>query len=133
VDRQYVRFTRRDVREATEWGDTQLKVHMKRLEDLEYLLVHRTRGPLVHYELRYGGEGKDGRPFLLGLDAYDRERPGRVGPWSALGRGPVGPRSAAGRIEESATKSEKRTQNGAVLHPPSEIMTAVTEASERVS
>ena len=31
------RFTRRDVREATRWGDTQLKVHLARLVELEYV------------------------------------------------------------------------------------------------
>ena len=41
VDRDDFRFTRRDVREFTAWGNTQLKVHLKRLEELEYLIVHR--------------------------------------------------------------------------------------------
>ena len=29
------------VREHTRWGDTQLKLHLARLVELEYLLVHR--------------------------------------------------------------------------------------------
>jgi hypothetical protein len=29
------------VREATGWGDTQLKIHLGRLTDLQYLLLHR--------------------------------------------------------------------------------------------
>ena len=37
------RFTRRDVREATGWSDTQLKVHLTRLVELEYLTVTRPR------------------------------------------------------------------------------------------
>jgi site-specific recombinase XerC len=37
------RFTRRQVREALGWGDTQLKVHLGRLTELEYLVAHRGR------------------------------------------------------------------------------------------
>ena len=35
------RFTRRTVRQYTRWGDTQLRVHLRRLEEMEYLLVRR--------------------------------------------------------------------------------------------
>jgi len=35
------RFSRRQVRDLTGWGDTQLKVHLARLAELEYLLVAR--------------------------------------------------------------------------------------------
>ena len=38
-----VRFTRRDVREATHWSDGQLKIHCTRLTEMEYLLVHGGR------------------------------------------------------------------------------------------
>jgi DNA primase len=31
-----VRFTRRDIREFTDWGNTQLKIHCQRLEEMEY-------------------------------------------------------------------------------------------------
>jgi hypothetical protein len=36
-----VRFTRRDIREFTDSGDIQLKVHCQRLEAMEYLLIQR--------------------------------------------------------------------------------------------
>jgi len=62
------RFSRRDVREATGWSDTQLRVHLGRLTDLEYLLVHRGgRGASFVYELTYQGEGEAGERFLPGL------------------------------------------------------------------
>ncbi len=45
------RFTRRFVREALGWGDTQLRVHLLRLVELEYLLVHNgSRGRSFVYE-----------------------------------------------------------------------------------
>jgi DNA primase len=47
------RFTRRTVREYTRWGDTQLRQHLKRLEEMEYLIVRRggNQGQLVVYQL----------------------------------------------------------------------------------
>ena len=52
MERSDYRFSRRDVREATGWGDTQLKIHLHRLEELEYLLIHRGgRGQSFVYEL----------------------------------------------------------------------------------
>ncbi|MFN4162881.1 MAG: hypothetical protein ACK4FW_13100, partial [Stenotrophomonas sp.] len=102
-----LRFTRREVREATGWGDTQLKVHLRRLEELEYLLTRREGTRLV-YELAWGGEGRDGSPFVMGLiDAqalaesgpspdqtantwrYDGERAGQTGDRAGSGRPPV--------------------------------------------
>jgi DNA primase len=71
-----VRFTRREVREATGWGDTQLRVHLARLEELEYVLTRREAGRVV-YELAWDGEGQAGEPFVMGLiDVSDLEQPG---------------------------------------------------------
>jgi DNA primase catalytic core len=73
-----VRFSRRQVREATGWSHTQLHMHLKRLEDLEYLLVHRgTRGQSYVYELLWNGEGARGEAFVMGL--LDVERLGAAG------------------------------------------------------
>jgi DNA primase len=66
--RQDFRFSRRQVRERTGWSHTQTHVHLERLVELEYVLVHRGRqGQSFEYELLYHGEGHDGRPFLAGL------------------------------------------------------------------
>jgi DNA primase catalytic core len=68
IAREELRFSRRDVRRFTGWGDTQLRIHLDRLVSLEYLLVHRGgRGQSFVYELLYAGEGKDGSSFLPGL------------------------------------------------------------------
>lgn len=47
------RFTRRTVRQHTRWGDTQLRVHLRRLEEMEYLVVRRGGpGQTFVYQLR---------------------------------------------------------------------------------
>jgi hypothetical protein len=62
-----VRFTRKDLRAVTGWGDTQLRVHLDRLLSLEYLLAHREgAGGRFAYELLYDGDA-DGGTHLAGL------------------------------------------------------------------
>ncbi|MFC4932717.1 toprim domain-containing protein [Massilia sp. GCM10023247] len=103
LPRKEIRFSRKDVRAATGWGDTQLKIHLGRLAELEYLLVHRAeRGQGYVYELLYDGDGSRA-PHLFGLlDAaalggYDGERSGSRKAWSASGRAEVGAVSVPGR------------------------------------
>ncbi|MCB1042719.1 MAG: toprim domain-containing protein [Acidobacteria bacterium] len=68
IEASEVRFTRRDVRRHCGWTDYQVRSHMKKLMDLEYVITHRgTRGQTFVYELVYRGEGTNGEPFLLGL------------------------------------------------------------------
>jgi hypothetical protein len=102
IDRTAYRFTRKTVREATGWGDTQLKVHLQRLVELEYLLVHGGRGQHV-YELVYDGQGQAGERFLTGLlDPEKLRRSGQNGERSGSGRSLVGPESVGGRGDEPA-------------------------------
>ena len=62
------RFTQRDARAFTGWSQFQVKAHLARLADLEYVLVHRGgRGQSFVYELLYEGQGRNGKPFLMGL------------------------------------------------------------------
>jgi DNA primase len=61
-------FSRRNVRSWTQWGNTVLKKHLARLEEMEYLLVHRGgRGQSFVYELIFDGAAEDGRVVLPGL------------------------------------------------------------------
>jgi hypothetical protein len=54
IERSQCRFSRRMLREAVHWGDTQLRVHLERLLELEYLLAHREGpGGKYVYELVY--------------------------------------------------------------------------------
>ena len=107
-----IRLSRWDIRKATGWGDTQLKLHLRRLVEMEYLVIHRGgRGLTYEYELLYRGEGEGGGRFLLGLlgveelrkkahgPTYDVERAGVNGHRAGSGRGSVGPRSGGGRGE----------------------------------
>jgi hypothetical protein len=68
VEQSAVTLTRRQIREYTGMGDTQLRVHLFRLVELEYMLVHRgRRGQNYVYELLYQGEGACGGRFMMGL------------------------------------------------------------------
>jgi hypothetical protein len=54
VENNEYRFTRRTVRQYTRWGDTQLRLHLRRLEEMEYLIVRRGGpGQTFVYQLRF--------------------------------------------------------------------------------
>lgn len=68
MDRSDYRFTRREVRESTGWSYDQVRVHLGRLVELEYVLVHQGgRGQSFVYELLYEAGGEEGAPVLPGL------------------------------------------------------------------
>jgi DNA primase len=97
------RFSRRQVRDWIGWGNTQLKIHLGRLEDFEYLAIHRSPHQVqgYFYELLYDGKGGDGGRFLPGLidlpPEYDENRSGQKGHRSGAGRPEVGGWSGSGR------------------------------------
>ncbi len=144
IERADFRFTRREVRESTGWGDTQLKIHLSRLTDLEYLIVHRdgkTRRQV--YELLYTtGDGDRALPGLIdvavlrtgetpGYDAhrsgFSTPRSGQNGHRSGSGRPTVGPRSGGSRGEKMAPSpgdfragGESGPEEGKIVNTPSE-------------
>lgn len=66
--RSLMRFTQRELRESLGWSDFQVRKHLARLVQLEYVLTHRSgQGNQRQYELLYDGQGRDGEKFLLGL------------------------------------------------------------------
>ena len=68
IGQQQLRFSRREVLDVTGWSYPQVRKHIDRLVDYEYLLVHRgRRGQSFVYELLWQGEGVSGEPFLMGL------------------------------------------------------------------
>jgi hypothetical protein len=110
MKRDEFRFTRKQVREMTRWGDTQLKLYFARLVELEYLIAHvNGRRQATEYELLYDGCG-DEQPHLMGLLdpatldnklGNDSEWSDKNSEWSASGRGAVGMQSGCGRIEQT--------------------------------
>jgi len=126
ITRAAFRFGRRDVREFTGWSDTPLKIHMARLVEMEFLILHRGRGQSFVYELIYDGQGKDGAPFCMGLidpatleQPYDgdrswqnADRSGSEGSRSGSGPGAVRPRSGGGPgVDSSATPTTPTASN----------------------
>jgi len=118
IDQRDYRFSRRDVREATGWGNTQLKVHLRRLEEMEYLLVHRGgRGQSFVYELFYHGEGEQGDLFLPGLIDpgnldYDDKKSGPNEKKAGPSRPQVGGKSGAGRAGENGANVDATGADG---------------------
>jgi DNA primase catalytic core len=96
IERSEYRFSRRDVREFSAWSDSQLKRHLARLEELEYLIVHRGgRGQSFVYELFFERKTDAARPALPGLECeYDGNKSGFEGQKS--GPGPAQVRGVSG-------------------------------------
>jgi len=114
IARSEIRFTRRQLREIAELSDSQLKVHLARLVELEYLLMHRAeRGQGHVYELIYDGDGRS-KPHLSGLidaqslGAYicDAQRPGVKDERPGPGRGVAGARPVGGRTAQTNGTSD---------------------------
>jgi DNA primase catalytic core len=111
IERADYRFSRRDVREFTKWSDSQLKRHLHRLEELEYLIVHRGgRGQSMVYELFFESQGTNRQPFLPGLidpdagknHSYDTKKSGLEGEKSGPSLAQVRGVSGGGAGEERA-------------------------------
>lgn len=129
ISRAQHRFSRRAVREYTRWGDTQLKIHLARLTELEYLLVHRGgRGQSFEYELLFDGETNTDTPHASGLidiatltRDYDAERSGCGAPQSDAGRASVGALSGDSQLAISPARPDKTRSDHE--SPPSEPKT----------
>lgn len=68
IDRDQCVFTRRDARTFTGWSNTQLKIHLDRLEDFEYIAALRgMRGSSYEYQILFDGDAESEKPQLIGL------------------------------------------------------------------
>jgi DNA primase catalytic core len=75
IERMDYRFTRATVRQFSGWSDSQLKTHLHRLEELEYVALHRgAPGQSFVYALNFEMD-ESGRPVLPGL-SYGAKRSG---------------------------------------------------------
>jgi len=115
------RFSRKTIRDKTGWSDNQLKVHCKRLEDMEYLLVHRGgRGQSLEYELLYDGDIKNDQPQLMGLietdklkkHHYDKKKLGVKNKKLASSCAQVAPKLAPGSGDKDTVKAPQDKPNG---------------------
>ena len=106
------------MREFTGWSDYQVKIHIKQLEELEYLVpISGRRGQSFCYRLAWEGEGLDGERFLPGLVLVEelRRKAEVVGLLSEQGgpkTGVVGPPT---KLEGSSRAQVGPGQNG--QHP----------------
>jgi DNA primase len=74
VQKDY-RFSRREARAWSGWGETQVRVHLERLVRLEHVLIHRgSRGQSFVYELLHDGDMQESGPRLPGLIDTDALR-----------------------------------------------------------
>jgi hypothetical protein len=98
-------FTRKELRDATGLGDSQLKVHLARLVDLEHLAVTRA-GPATTYELVGAGDHlRPDRPVRNG------DRPVPEGDQPAIGRSVRAHRPVTGRLAEEEQKTSTNRED----------------------
>ena len=121
MERVDFRFSRRDVRHYTGWSDSQLKRHLHRLEELEYLLVHHGgRGQSFVYELVFERQPDSGKLVLPGLlEAeklsgcyYDAKKSGVEGEKSGPSLPQVWGVSGGGAAEESPALARRNGDLG---------------------
>jgi len=107
IERCDYRFSRRTVRHYTQAGDSVLKKHLHRLEELEYLIVHRGgRGQSFVYELDFELD-EHGNPVVPGLGCnYDKKKSHQNGQLSPSGHAQV-----AG-VAQVVTMEESRANTG---------------------
>lgn len=99
IEQRVYRFSRKTLRDYSGWGNTQLKIHLKRLEEMEYVLVQKSgKWKQFEYELLYPLNEESVTNTQTGFmdvaqlnkdDIRSGQNPNR----SASGRGVVGLRS----------------------------------------
>jgi len=108
TDRGDYRFSRRDIREFTDWSDGQLKIHCSRLSDMEYLIVHRGgRGLAIEYELAYDGVSNNNAHMMGLIDVkhlYDKQKSGQKAGKTVPSKGQVSPKLGSSQGSENSSK-----------------------------
>jgi len=109
IEQRDFRFSRKHIRDVTQWSDGQLKIHCRRLEEMEYLLVHRGgRGQSIEYELLYNGDIEDNnKALLMGLVDVeklmcDKKKSGLNGTKLGSSQPQVSPTSGLGKMLDGA-------------------------------
>jgi DNA primase catalytic core len=126
IEQSDFRFSRKSIREYSGMGNTQLKIHCQRLEEMEYLLVHRGgRGQSFVYELLYDKTDEDNSKHLMGLIdiqklKYDVKKSAQIDNWSASSRGQIGPKSGGSRTDKNTENHYKNRLNSLILEENAE-------------
>lgn len=115
IDAELCWFTRREVREFTGWSNTQLKVHLDRLEELEYIYPRRAgmRGSAYEYELLFDGDTDTAKPQLIGLIdleklGYDKKFTGGMAEFAGPKRPQNGAFTGSASVAEPSGKDASR-------------------------
>jgi hypothetical protein len=120
MQRADFRFSRKPVRDATGLSDTQLRLHLERLVQMEYLLVHRgQRGQSFEYELLYDGAGNNERAFVPGLIDLDTLKAAIDATTTKSSRGETGQFAGSTRPQRGANAVGSR--DGKLPAKPSSI------------
>jgi DNA primase catalytic core len=135
------RFLAREARDAIGLGPTQVKLHLHRLVELEYVLVHRApRGQGVSYELVYtAAEHTADATIFSGLrdvealtnTTYDGERSDLNAERSGVGRPVVGGRPGDGRAEQPACIVRAETDLASVVSVAADLRVQGTRRDPR--
>lgn len=140
VKHSEVRFSRRDIREYSGFGHTQCRIHLDRLVEMEYLLVHRgCRGANFVYELVYRDTGRSGlfMPGLIDVAALGNTAttaswrgadPELAGGWRGQSGGMAAPpphtentvkqAASASQTEQSSNRTSVERMNGQSYRKP---------------
>jgi DNA primase catalytic core len=128
IDPELCWFTRREVREFTGWSNTQLKVHLDRLEELEYIFPRRAgmRGSAYEYELLFDGDTETAKPQLIGLIdlqklGYDEKFTGWMAKFTGSKRPQNGAFTGSSLAADASGKAKSRrsspkTKNAQAAH-----------------
>ncbi len=109
IKRADFRFSRKPVRAATGLSDTQLRLHLERLVQMEYLLVHRgMRGQSFEYELLYDGAGENDHTFVPGLIDLDTLKATAGATTTASSRDETGQFAGSSRPQRGANAAGSR-------------------------
>jgi DNA primase len=101
------RVTRKQIRDRYGWGQTQLKMHLDKLVEMEYVLPHKTSTRLVEYELLYDGRGREGQPTLPGLIDPTKKGPSTLPPTM-----PISGQNASASAPDVASSRDHRPNIG---------------------
>ncbi len=109
VKRSDFRFSRKPVRDTTGLSDTQLRLHLERLVQMEYLLVHRgQRGQSFEYELLYDNVADKERAFVPGLIDLDTLKAAAGATTTASSRGETGEFAGSSRPQRGVNAAGSR-------------------------